>query len=214
MEQQELKIAESICLLIEDLRSLQKGCHSLWKNELDSLGTFNFKSLKVYKVIPDKTFIQFIQFIEKYREKLEDIPMVLSIQKLKAAHSNLGKFDYRVKEHDSYKDKLHRYATGAQEGKMPVNKCLNDLAGFRIQLYVDLPFDEVIAFVREKFPNQSEVKCLNSSKNGYFAVHVYIKDVNQMPVWELQIWNNCDRENNIKSHSAYKQDYTKYSERK
>lgn len=211
MEPRDLKIAESICQLIEGLLSLQKDCHSQWKEDLDSLGTFNFKSLRVYKAIPDETFIQ---FIERYRERLKDIQMVLLVQTLKAAFSDLGQFDYRVKEYDSYRDKLNRYVTGAQEGKIPVNKCLNDLAGFRIQLYVDLPFDEVIAFVREKFPNQSEVKCLNSSKNGYFAVHVYIKDVNQMPVWELQIWNNCDRENNIKSHSAYKQDYTKYSERK
>lgn len=211
MEPRDLKIAESICQLIEGLLSLQKDCHSQWKEDLDNLGTFNFKSLRVYKAIPDETFIQ---FIERYRERLKDIQMVLLVQTLKAAFSDLGQFDYRVKEYDSYRDKLNRYVTGAQEGKIPVNKCLNDLAGFRIQLYVDLPFDEVIAFVREKFPNQSEVKCLNSSKNGYFAVHVYIKDVNQMPVWELQIWNNCDRENNIKSHSAYKQDYTKYSERK
>ena len=188
MNTNERELAELVCRLISELILLQKKLHTSWRGDLERLGAVNFKSLRVYKVINDAGFFN---IIDAYRDKLHEPSTYASVAFVKASFSNLGKLDYRVKELDSYRDKLVRYTAGPEGGKIPVNKCLNDLAGFRIQLPVDLPADELMAFIIA-WPFQTAVRCVNSSKNGYYAIHVYLKDCNQMPMWELQIWNHCD----------------------
>lgn len=113
----------------------------------------------------------------------------------------------RVKAQNSIEFKIQNYKTAGHEfGKIPINKCINDLFGFRIFLETPLTFDEIHAFVKEVY--QDKYRCIDSSKLNYKGVHLYFKEDNQSYPWELQIWNKCDAESNFESHKKYKQGYT------
>lgn len=87
------------------------------------------------------------------------------------------------------------------------NKCLNDLAGIRIFVSDYVVHEEIQSHIKESYPR---LKCIDASKNGYIATHVYFKMDNFSFQWELQIWRNEDKDNNLVSHKQYKQDYIKW----
>ncbi len=113
----------------------------------------------------------------------------------------------RVKAQNSIEYKIQNYKTDRHEfGKIPINKCVNDLFGVRIILESPLTFEEIRAFVENIY--QDKYRCIDSSKLEYKAVHLYFRENNESFPWELQIWNRCDAENNFASHKRYKQEYT------
>ena len=113
----------------------------------------------------------------------------------------------RVKTHNSIEYKIQNYMTKQLEnGKVPINKCVNDLFGIRIFLETPLTFDEVFDFVENAYHGKH--KCIDSSKLDYKAVHLYFRENNRSFPWELQIWNKCDVDSNFASHKKYKQEYT------
>ena len=113
----------------------------------------------------------------------------------------------RVKAQNSIEYKIQNYKTDRHEfGKIPINKCVNDLFGVRIILESPLTFKEIHTFVEETY--QGKYRCIDSSKLDYKAVHLYFRENNQSFPWELQIWNRCDVESNFASHKKYKQEYT------
>lgn len=113
----------------------------------------------------------------------------------------------RVKTQNSIEYKIQNYKTDRHEfGKIPINKCINDLFGVRIILDAPLTFEEVRAFIEETY--QGKYRCIDSSKLDYKAIHLYFRENNQSFPWELQIWNRCNMESNFVSHKKYKQEYT------
>lgn len=91
---------------------------------------------------------------------------------------------------------------------MAINKCLNDIIGFRLIFKRDEDFKKIISYIKNKYSN---IKCIDSSKNKYIAVHLYFtNDNNYLFRWELQLWNSSDEYNNKESHEKYKQEYTNY----
>ena len=113
----------------------------------------------------------------------------------------------RVKAYNSIEYKIQNYKTDRHEfGKIPINKCVNDLFGVRIFLETVLTFDEIYAFIEDTYPGK--YRCIDSSKFDYRAVHLYFRENNQSFPWELQIWNQCDADSNFASHKKYKQEYT------
>ena len=88
----------------------------------------------------------------------------------------------RVKSLNSIEYKINNYMSAKHNyGEIPINKCFNDIYGI-----------------------------IDSSKGKYVATHIYFKNDNFSYQWELQIWDKSHEEINIKSHEAYKQDYTKW----
>ena len=113
----------------------------------------------------------------------------------------------RVKAQNSIEYKIQTYKTDHHEfGKVPINKCFNDLFGVRIFLDTPLTFEDINGFIEDVYSGQ--YKCIDSSKLDYKAVHIYFRKNNQTFPWELQIWNTCDADNNFASHKKYKQAYT------
>lgn len=113
----------------------------------------------------------------------------------------------RVKTQNSIEYKIQNYKSEQHEcGKIPINKCINDLFGVRIILDTPLSFEEVRMFIEEVY--QKKYRCIDSSKLDYKATHLYFREDNQSFPWELQIWNRCDVESNFASHKKYKQEYT------
>ena len=113
----------------------------------------------------------------------------------------------RVKAQNSIEYKIQNYKTARHEfGRIPINKCVNDLFGVRIILDFPLTFEAIQTFVENTY--QDKYKCINSSKLDYKAVHLYFKENNESFPWELQIWNRDDVKSNLASHKKYKQGYT------
>lgn len=117
----------------------------------------------------------------------------------------------RIKAENSIQDKIRRYKTRKEQGKIPIKKCLNDLFGVRLIGPGRLGKQELDQFLGENLKHR-KLSCKDSSKNGYRALHVYIMKDNLCFPWELQIWCNEDEENNKKNHHFYKQEYTKWEE--
>lgn len=113
----------------------------------------------------------------------------------------------RVKARNSIYYKIRGYKTERHGyGKVPINKCLNDLFGARIILPGTFLSEQIQAFVSETFQEEG-YRCYDSSKMEYRATHLYFRDGNFTFPWELQIWNACDAAANLASHKKYKQEY-------
>lgn len=96
-----------------------------------------------------------------------------------------------------------------ENGKFPINKCLNDLLGLRI---IDNGYDNNIEYIKQCLNELKDqgynIKHMTRNNKGYKAYHIYFKGTcnNVFPV-ELQIWDKKDELNNIESHKIYKQRY-------
>ena len=71
----------------------------------------------------------------------------------------------KIKNVNSIQFKIENYYKNHQDGKIPINKCLNDILGIRIVLKEDMPLENIITYIKEEFPN---LKVINSSKNKLF----------------------------------------------
>ncbi len=113
----------------------------------------------------------------------------------------------RVKNRNSIEYKIKNYIENHENGKITINKCLNDLFGIRIICKDQIDFSQINHLVKEKY---DKLKCIDSSKIEYKATHIYFKQSNFEFQWELQLWNEDDEINNIRSHEKYKQDYVRW----
>lgn len=161
----------------------------------------NLKRFQVADIALDgeiyKSILDYVQFLN---EKSAEISLPLSFD------CSL-QITTRVKAQNSIEYKIQNYKTEQHEfGKVPINKCINDLFGVRIFLEPPLSFDTIHTFVKDTY--QGKYKCIDSSKFDYKAVHIYFKKNNCAFPWELQIWNKCDSHGNFASHKKYKQEYT------
>lgn len=192
---------DELKILIDHIEPLYAEMTAEWQNRTDA--EINLKKLMVSDIDADgsvyKTILGYVQFLN---ERSAAITLQLSSvcsYKVRA----------RVKAQNSIEYKIFNYMTERHEfGKVPINKCFNDLLGVRIVLGSPLTYDEIRAFIETTYPGK--YKCINSTKPnfGYKAVHIYFKESNRSFQWELQIWNACDEQANIISHSKYKQGYT------
>lgn len=120
----------------------------------------------------------------------------------------------RVKMTNSIVYKVKKYTSLEHHGKVPLNKCMNDLMGIRVIVNCDIEHNEICAHIHDVFG----LKCIDSSKTDpvtgiptYIATHVYFKDDNRQFPWELQIWLTKNAENNYNSHERCKQDYKEWN---
>ena len=107
-----------------------------------------------------------------------------------------------------------------EKGNVPLNKCINDLQGYRVILDIDCEYDDLKSHLQnylEKYRMQNrEVRIrylvAHRANNSYNAIHLYLnkKGNNFVFSWELQIWLKKYENSNLKSHAEYKQGYTKW----
>ena len=123
-----------------------------------------------------------------------------------------GEISTRVKTQNSIEFKIKNYMSKEHEyGRVPINKCFNDLYGIRIIFNETMEYNKIKQFIESKY--QGRIKCIDSSKlTGYIATHIYFKtrEDNYSFVWELQIWDKLHEKNNIILHEQYKQEYTNW----
>lgn len=144
----------------------------------------------------------YCSFLQKKQYKL--LPGISRLQ------SPENKIHVRIKQANSIQNKISTYMKKHIEGKVSVNKCFNDLLGFRIIIDADFSFEQLKEHLEERFDS---LKIINSSKNEYNAYHVYLHSDNKIFPWELQVWKKYDEESNLQSHFTYKQDYTTWEQK-
>ncbi|MFD3158024.1 hypothetical protein ACFIJ5_14305 [Haloimpatiens sp. FM7330] len=115
----------------------------------------------------------------------------------------------RIKNQDSIILKMYK-KSNQDSGKFPIVKCLNDLLGFRI---IDSQYsgniENLIECLDKIKVNGFRIKHLDRINGKYKAHHIYFQGIDNksFPV-ELQVWDLKNEKVNLKSHEAYKKEYT------
>lgn len=141
-----------------------------------------------------------------------DIVLLNELVFMEEDDTNLD-FRKREKNKRSFYDKLFKYKERkdkqGNKGKYPINKCLNDLLGYRLIIKNDITlvtiYEKLKEFIDKTFSNK--VSIYNASKLDYKGLHIYFKPSNFCFPCELQIWIKKDEKDNVKSHENYKQGY-------
>ena len=204
---------------IESLVEYLRDLHISFSQEVRDLVQLNLKRTKIYNLFLEEQQGVISEYYYKrilsYIEKLNELYMFLELEYL---YKDLD-LSMRVKERGSITDKLNHYCyRKEQQGKIPLNKCLNDLFGVRVILNGFDHSCEYFLRLCAEFSNQDEykIKVTNASKNGYVATHIYFQGVrgdNFSFPWELQIWSKSDEKKNLDSHYKHKQSYKEWPEK-
>lgn len=149
---------------------------------------------------------EILNAVFNYREFINENNIKL-LMDFKQFNTENAKVNIRTKAKNSIEYKIKNYIENHENGKVPINKCLNDLFGIRIICTKKIENEQIKQLVKLKFKH---LKCIDSSKQDYKATHIYFRQDNFNFQWELQIWNKEDEMNNINSHEKYKQDYIKW----
>jgi hypothetical protein len=142
-----------------------------------------------------------IEYILKYRLNLHES---INDYLMNANLDNIT-YWYRVKTGESILAKIERYSSNTDQ--FPVINWMNDIFGCRVILNTE----EIDKVVENLDGWQEEFGLKNwyyRNKQGYKGYHVYFKnrDNHYFP-WELQIWDEKEKEANIKSHRDYKRSF-------
>ena len=185
--------------LIDFIQAAYTGVTEEWLRNADIKS--NLKKSQVADMDTDGTIYRSIfEYVQLLNDKSADITLQLSDVCSYMVTA-------RVKAQNSIEYNIQTYKTSRHEfGKVPINKCLNDLFGVRVFLITPLTFEDINKFIESTYSGR--YKCIDSSKLDYKAVHIYFRKNNQSFPWELQIWNMCDADSNFASHKKYKQAYT------
>lgn len=149
---------------------------------------------------------EMLNTVFSYREFINENNIQL-LMDFKKFNTKNAKVNIRTKAKNSIEYKIKNYIENHEDGKVPINKCLNDLFGIRIICTKPIEDVQIVELVKSNFKN---LKCINSSKQDYKATHIYFRQGNFNFQWELQVWNKENEINNITSHEKYKQDYIKW----
>lgn len=200
---------DKLCFLIHEIINI----HVDFSHRFNEFNHYNFKKTLVRDVVEQfqgsESYIINKDFHSVLNEYLSNIEKLTIDIDLEYTYSDFD-FRLRVKQPESIIYKLSHYNSGKKEnGRLPLNKCLNDLLGFRIIVPhfkhdCDL-FYHMCSYIEEFY----KIKYRNASKGEYNATHVYFYGNNRSFPWELQIWLPEDFQTNYDSHEKHKQEYIK-----
>ncbi|MFG5432971.1 hypothetical protein ACFJXP_07310 [Enterococcus faecalis] len=200
---------ESLRTLYYDISSIQKQFY----NDLEVMGIthrINYSKVEVRQILNSKNHYSeiFIEYLQKYLSELNQLNL-MTIPLLEEKYGQLN-LRTRVKNHRSISDKLQQYnSKGDVPGAYVIQKCLNDLFGFRV--IIDTPvFDkpEFITFLDECKSKKIIFREYLREDGNYRGHHSYFKNKSNLFLpWELQIWYTKDVKGNYSSHSEHKQKY-------
>lgn len=206
------KVIDEICFLHNEFslswRTLLEQPLNLKKNTVRSVTALS-EEQEMFTV--DKGFFTEIR---EYTDKLTELTFQTDLE---YTYKELD-LRMRVKNPESIVYKLKYYRIGKKDaGRFPINKCLNDLMGFRIVVeqfdHTCNEFEKMIKNLINAYDDSPyKIRKTNASKNEYKATHIYIHgEKNTFFPWELQIWNLNDVNNNMQSHEKHKQNYVEWT---
>ena len=188
---------------IKMIRTEYDRINNLWtqKSKAEGLNVFNQKKKQVVDLQKETDLLIVVM---KYRDFMND--NFLDINKA------CIELESRVKNKNSVEYKINNYIQNHEEGKISINKCLNDLFGLRITVSENYDIKTLISNLKSVL-DDNLYKVVDSSKDEYKAIHVYFKQDNYCFQWELQIWKDSDKMTNLNSHKQYKQSYIEWEKK-
>ena len=85
------------------------------------------------------------------------------LQEISSLQSDVSRISVRIKQLNSIEYKIYRYNVGELRGKVPINKCLNDLFGMRIIMDDSFTHDDLKEHIEESYP---DMKLTDASKKN------------------------------------------------
>ena len=193
---------EELEKLIEFIQKEYNELTNKWENS-EYYSKVNWKNTLVCNILEDK---ELLDTIISYRDFINE-NIIQLLMDFKQFNTDTAKVNIRAKAKNSIEYKIENYIKNHENGEVPINKCFNDLFGIRIICSNKIENEQIMQLINTKYKN---LKCIDSSKKEYRAIHVYFKKDNFTFQWELQVWNKVDEINNIRSHEKYKQDYVRW----
>ena len=187
---------ESVVEIIKRINKL----HGDFSKSLEPSLNYNLK--KTIDKVADERGVnpKFQRLIDLYKAELNQFTIKLLL--LQVEYSGIR---YRIKQSESIREKIKYYLGPQHEnGKVPINKSLNDFLGFRILV------DNVVLIYNNLNQDKSIVDIIDRmymrNEGNYVGLHIYFKNGNnKFFPWELQIWCVSDSESNEESHKIHKQ---------
>lgn len=198
---------EQWLIITNEINDLHKSTSNEWIRNQEI--KYNLKSKQIRHICSEKTTIdqKFLDYMNLYCNDL----MMVQFSPVLIDLSNEYNLTTRIKHPDSRISKMLQYRFyKSEQGRVNLNKCLNDLFGLRI-IVNDFEHNEQSVTYLNNLLDNGDIKVHNSCKNEYKATHLYFNNGNnQFFPWELQIWDSADYETNMQSHAEHKQGYTKW----
>lgn len=181
--------------IINEINSL----HGSISMDLNYLLEFNLKKTVSTIVENDTIKPNFQELINSYKEALNN--NIFTISNIQTKYNAIR---FRIKQAESISEKLLYYMNDIHEnGKIPINKCLNDFLGFRI--FVD-DLESIYDSLQKSILKTQKIKIYLREDDKYRGIHIYFKNGRNVYFpWELQIWDIKDSILNEKSHREHKQ---------
>ena len=126
----------------------------------------NLKNNQVCDLLDNE---KMLNTIFNYREFINENNIQLSLD-FKQFNNEKAKVNIRAKTRNSIEQKMKNYMQKDEKGKVPLNKCFNDLFGIRIICTEEVTNNDINKLVQNKF---KDLKCIDSSKKEYKATHIY-----------------------------------------
>lgn len=187
---------ESVVEIIKRINKL----HSDFSKSLEPSLNYNLK--KTIDKVANETGVKpgFQRLIDLYKTELNQF--IIKILPLQVEYSGIR---YRIKQSESIREKIKYYLGPQHEnGKVPINKSLNDFLGFRILV------DNVVLICNNLKQDKSIENIIDRmymrNEDDYVGLHIYFKNGNnKFFPWELQIWSVNNFKSNEISHKNHKE---------
>lgn len=215
IHQEPYRYYNDICDIICEIIELHKDfCHNFDNMTEEKLLNLNKKQIRHICEVAgeEKTFMLKTPFHTLLKDCLRELNSLTVDIDLDYVFKEYD-LRLRVKQNESIVNKIKYYQVGkGGEGSYAINKCLNDLLGFRICIQGFKHDCERFKNLCEKLEDKYKIKYMDASKGNYRATHVYFYgESNKNFPWELQIWHPDDFESNDESHKHHKQEYVDWA---
>lgn len=195
--------------LIIDISKMQKDFYDEIEKEVTH--KINYSSKRIDHLYKDTQLSsEFMNYFEIYIIRISSLINSDRIDELSNEYRELY-LRVRDKERKSLKEKIVRYKTSTEEGKVPIQKCINDLLGFRIVTNADYRNNADFKKMCEKLKKDKVIYSFYTrTDEDYKGIHLYFKNKSNLYLpWELQIWHQGHMRSNYESHLLHKKNYLK-----
>lgn len=192
---------EDIIDIINNIGNMHKEFSETFFSDHKAL---NLKKVTVAKVVNEKSYDEeFISLVDDYIEELAFFQIFQTFQ----SENPLIETRNRGKNRESTLNKLYHCRFSNRDPRIPVQKILNDLLGFRIIITGTFDYDDLLEKIKSSENLLVELfRPYVRRDDGYVAVHIYFKSKNNLYFpWELQIWNKSEEKGNETSHRLHKE---------
>lgn len=198
--------------LIIDISTLHNKFYTTLVHDLKP--NINYSSKQLNHLQRDTVLSDnFIQYVTTYKKRLTKFVSSEEFDEIETKYNEMY-LRTRVKELDSLEEKINRYTNGHEKGKIPIQKCVNDMLGFRVISDKDLRYDSNFKSMCEEMKKKNNIyRYYVRNHDNYHGIHLYFKSKSNLYLpWELQIWYTEHERTNYQSHLQHKQAYLQRGE--